>query len=106
MSSTTSAIRRGLAELAKHSSARTLMDEVVDALPDIEKAIASGVSYAQICETFNANGVPLNVMALRQYLYRLRKSAAAAKSPAANDKKPAKKPPTKSPAKLTRSTKR
>jgi len=75
MPSSTTVIRRGLAELAKHSSARTLMDEVTDALPDIESAIARGVSYAQICQTFNDSGVPLNVMALRQYLYRLRKAA-------------------------------
>ncbi len=103
MPSTTSAIRRGLAELAKHSSARTLMDEVVDALPDIEKAIASGVTYAQICETFNANGVPLNVMALRQYLYRLRKAGKSSPAATAPAKKAAAKAAAKSP---TRSAKR
>lgn len=98
MPSHTKAISRDLAALAKHSSSRTLMDEVVDALPDIEKAIASGVSYAQICETFNANGVPLNVMALRQYLYRLRKAArpTAPKPPAKRTSKPAPKSPARS----------
>lgn len=70
-----SAIRRGLVDLAKRSTSRTLMQEVTEALPDIEKALAAGASYAQVCETFNANGVPLTVMALRTYLYRLRKAA-------------------------------
>lgn len=92
MPTQTSSIKRGLAELAKQSSARTLIDEVADALPEIEQAIAAGASYAQICKTFNDNGVPLNVTALRTYLYRLRKAAAAKAQPKRAPKIPVKSP--------------
>jgi hypothetical protein len=76
MATPTSAIRKELAELAKSASA-PVMDEVRKALPEIERALAAGATYAQVCETFARNGVALPVSTLRTYLYRLRQAAAA-----------------------------
>lgn len=94
MATHTAAIRRDLADLAKRSNPRRLIDEVAEALPDIEKALAAGASYAEICETFVANGVPLTVVSLSTYLYRLRK-AAKLESTSAVGTPPAKRSATK-----------
>lgn len=77
------AIRKGLVELAKRSTARTLMQEVRDAFPEIEKALAAGASHAEICQTFEQNGVHLTKISLNTYLHRLRKERAEAAAPKA-----------------------
>lgn len=92
MPSRIDAIRKDLGALAERSNRRKLIDEVADALPEIEQAIAAGATYAQICEAFQANGVDLSLTSLRTYLYRLRKAAAAKAQP-----KPVRKTPVKSP---------
>lgn len=83
MPSKVSAIRKDLAELAKRSN-RRLIDEVRDALPEIEQAVAAGASHADICATFALHGVKLSESSLTTYLYRLRRAneSPSAASPA------------------------
>ncbi|NRF71397.1 hypothetical protein HLB44_30870 [Aquincola sp. S2] len=65
-------IRKRLAALEAKPDAQSLSGRIAELLPDIEQAIARGVSYAVISESLTASGISIAPATLKTYLYRLR----------------------------------
>lgn len=74
------AITKALRDLANDNEARSKAAQFRDLMPDIEAALAAGVSQSKVLETLNKNGLELTANTFRTFLRRARLKTATGKN--------------------------